>query len=346
MFVSGLTPSFLSVYNIALARETLNKQQQFSEEAAEQAYQRQIDMYKNFFSPEAMMKQYKEAGLSPGLIYAKGGVGGSSSAAPMATTPSATVPYVNPLIGAGQMAEAMNVVKTLTEAQKTKSETKMNEVKIDEIKKNIEQADANIKLLEAKAGTEVLTQMNLKLDADLKEIEKKYQGDTLQDRVKMVSEQLNVMIAQEENLWTDLNGKEIDNTWKPKMYEAERDLKNAQKELFIEQKVLPAAQAALAKAQEKLAKAQKDTEEQRKSQIEKDTKRLQYILDEYEKWGYKATEANNWATEVVALAKSLLEHMFGNSKGSDEWNPIEKATVGKNKENMGEGAGFQSGVLY
>lgn len=80
-----------------------------SERAADKAAQRQGEMYERFFSPEALMKQYEAAGLSPGLMM--GGAPGSSmggSSAPQggaAMQPSTFMP-IDVL---GQIAQLENI---------------------------------------------------------------------------------------------------------------------------------------------------------------------------------------------------------------------------------------------
>lgn len=92
-----------------------------SERAADKAAQRQGEMYERFFSPEALMRQYEAAGLSPGLMM--GGAPGSSmggSSAPQggaAMQPSTFMP-IDVL---GQIAQLENI-KAIT--KKTEAETK------------------------------------------------------------------------------------------------------------------------------------------------------------------------------------------------------------------------------
>lgn len=58
------------------------EQNQFEHDEAELAYQRQIDYYNQFQSPDAMMRQYREAGLNPALMMTGGNEGAVSPISP------------------------------------------------------------------------------------------------------------------------------------------------------------------------------------------------------------------------------------------------------------------------
>lgn len=297
--------------NIALARETLNKQQKFSEESAEQAYQRQIDMYTRFFSPEAMTQQYKQAGLNPALIYAKGGVGGSSSAAPMAATPTATVPYINPIIGQGQMAEMMNVVKTLTEAQKTKSETEMNYTKIDQIQQEITESQKRVEEIESKIGVNLATKESIQLDVEIKKIQKQFDQDTYFDKWKSIKTQNEIYEKTAKKLEKEIYGLDIENKYKDEYWEATNANLKAQKTLMN-------AQEGVALAQKLLIDKQAEHEGKKIELTSLEIRKLAKIVDEYEKFGYKATEANNWATELMSVLREIFARLFGENETESE----------------------------
>lgn len=103
-----------------------------SERAADKAAQRQGEMYERFFSPEALMRQYEAAGLSPGMMM--GGAPGSSmggSSAPQggaAMQPSTFMP-IDVL---GQITQLENIKastkKTEAETEKIKEDTKGSEL--------------------------------------------------------------------------------------------------------------------------------------------------------------------------------------------------------------------------
>ena len=51
----------------------------YGEMAADNAQERTKALYSELYSPEAKVKQLKEAGLSVGMMYGQGGAGGTSS---------------------------------------------------------------------------------------------------------------------------------------------------------------------------------------------------------------------------------------------------------------------------
>ena len=51
----------------------------YGEKSADNAQARTKALYSELYSPEAKVKQLKEAGLSVGLMYGQGGPGGTSS---------------------------------------------------------------------------------------------------------------------------------------------------------------------------------------------------------------------------------------------------------------------------
>ena len=91
---------------------------QLNEKAAQAADARTRKLYGDFYSPEAQMRQLKEAGLSPSIFYGgTPGQGGASGA--MGGTHAMAAPYA-PV----SMLEGAQVANLLAQAEKTKAETK------------------------------------------------------------------------------------------------------------------------------------------------------------------------------------------------------------------------------
>lgn len=86
-------------------KDIQDREYQYNEDAANNADRRKRAFYTDFESPEAIMRQLKEAGLSPGLFYGgNGSVGGGGAAAQGGVSaPSGSGPmgagYVNPGMG-------------------------------------------------------------------------------------------------------------------------------------------------------------------------------------------------------------------------------------------------------
>ena len=75
-----------------------------SEASADKAMQRTIDMYNLLHSPSAMVKQLKEAGLNPALMYSGSGMGGQVTQGPQGEAQGGQMPtalglqnFVDPL---------------------------------------------------------------------------------------------------------------------------------------------------------------------------------------------------------------------------------------------------------
>lgn len=89
-----------------------------SERAADKASQRQAEMYERFYSPSALMRQYNEAGLSPGMMF--GGMPGTSGTTGPQGNGGGAAPTYMPL----SMMEAAQIDLIKAQTQKTEAETK------------------------------------------------------------------------------------------------------------------------------------------------------------------------------------------------------------------------------
>ena len=86
-----LLPTIIGAAGSILQNEIQNKQSKeniehaagvnygYGEMAADSADARTRALYKDLYSPEAKVKQLKNAGLSVGLMYGQGGAGGTTS---------------------------------------------------------------------------------------------------------------------------------------------------------------------------------------------------------------------------------------------------------------------------
>ena len=117
-------------------------QQRFSQIEAEKANTRTESLYGKLYSPEAKVKQMRNAGLSPGLMYGMGGAGGTSSTqGAQASTPSNAAPVMNPVIDKNIMGTLLNAMGNIADVQNKESGTGVNEANKNKI-------DAEIKLIE------------------------------------------------------------------------------------------------------------------------------------------------------------------------------------------------------
>lgn len=123
-FLAGLVTSiFGALLNNTLggARESdaRNENYQLNEMSAANADQRTRNLYHDLQSPQALAQQYKDAGLSPSLMFGGGGVGGQTTQGAQgggAAGISPTTFGIDPLAGA-----QLELIKA--QADKTKAET-------------------------------------------------------------------------------------------------------------------------------------------------------------------------------------------------------------------------------
>lgn len=146
----------------------------YGEMTANAADKRTRALYNDFYSPEALMKQYQEAGLSPSMMY--GGTPGQSgmSGAQGSGAAGLQTPYM-PI----SMIEGAQAAKLLAETQKTKAET-------EQIKPTAE-ADIAAKL--AEAGYKEASATYTKMLSEYQEIVNKYAGEKAEANLKLVAAQ-------------------------------------------------------------------------------------------------------------------------------------------------------------
>lgn len=104
-----------AAYRTMLDRSTNYK---YNEMAAENADKRTRALYNDIYSPQALMRQYKQAGLSPSLMFGgtpgQGGMSGAQGAGPAG--PQTPIFGVNALEGA-------QIANIIAQTEKTKAET-------------------------------------------------------------------------------------------------------------------------------------------------------------------------------------------------------------------------------
>lgn len=97
-------------------REAAATSYSYNSRLADEDYQRKIDFYERYESPAAQVRQYKDAGLNPALMYqggasvsASGGVGSGSVSADSGANPAALISLVSALAGVAQRQRQVNV---------------------------------------------------------------------------------------------------------------------------------------------------------------------------------------------------------------------------------------------
>lgn len=149
-------------------QENMDKAHQQNEESADAADARKRAFYTDFESPEATMRQLKEAGLSPGLFYGgsgAGGMGASGGAQGGGMSAPAGAPYRG--TDPGEYVQGLGMA--------------LADIKLKNAEANNLEADTNIKKGKGPVGESNLAlqsseiQKNLK-EAHLKEAETAYQN--------------------------------------------------------------------------------------------------------------------------------------------------------------------------
>lgn len=131
---------------LAKQREALARAENFKygEMQADNAMLRSEDLYNRIQSPKALLKQYKEAGLSPSLMFGGSGAGGQSIPAGAMGSSAAVQPTtygINP-------TDSAQIALMTAEAAKAKAEARKNNAEAEAVQPQTE-ADIARKLSEA-----------------------------------------------------------------------------------------------------------------------------------------------------------------------------------------------------
>ena len=146
------------------AQKQLNEQAaqlnyEYGEKAAENAYQRQMEMYERSYQDQsysAMRKQMEDAGLSVGLMYgngSSGGAGGATTGAPQGETGGAQAGMADS--PAAQQAAAIQQAQLGLGLAMMKKDLKLKDAQIEEINATAEAKRAEAGLQTEKKITEV-----------------------------------------------------------------------------------------------------------------------------------------------------------------------------------------------
>jgi len=122
--VSGLFGIMQQQISRNITAEDRRENYEYGEKAAENADQRTRALYEDFYSPKALLKQYKEAGLSPSMMFGgtpgQGGMSGAQAAG--ASGPQTTfVP--------ASLIEGAQIANLIAQTRKTNAEADTEEGK-------------------------------------------------------------------------------------------------------------------------------------------------------------------------------------------------------------------------
>lgn len=205
------------IYNIATAgrraaeqkaanEEERRKQIEGSKELTDYNSLKQEELYKKTTAPLAMLKQYKEAGLSPGLMYGGSGGGGSIPQIATQTTSRGAVPDANAARG-----NDMNAIMGLAQLGLMKAQT-------ENINADTEKKQSEVPAI--KAGTE-----NTIADTDFKRINTQYANESLRERLEIIAQEANkaISIAHQEQIKENVS----ENTFQAQVQKIKQDATNA-----------------------------------------------------------------------------------------------------------------------
>lgn len=164
------------------AREAADVQLQNQRVLNQEDFDRKVDFYERYESPQAMMRQYQEAGLNPALMYsgapsisASGGVGTGSAAAPQLSSES-LAGLVSALSGISLKTRQMNMDRELRDRELDIEEQKVG------IQRDIADADIGLKVRQSTFQDIHNKWADKVFDLDTKNVQAKI--DTLVDQLK------------------------------------------------------------------------------------------------------------------------------------------------------------------
>ncbi len=243
------------------------------EREAQNAYAEQ--MYNTYSSPEALVRQYEEAGLNPRLAIGANSAGSVAASSGHSATVSPqssgmlgmSPPYQDVTSFSQGFVNIANALKSLAEAKKSGVETKRLETFLQEELKGLQYQNRATELANL-FNEKVLARADQKLDAEVKLIltqiaNGELEGKELVQKIKYLESQ-NVIIKHEGDHWLE-------------KFQAEQDIRKATKEeleagaaekrasaqvkrdehdLFPEKRELYASQAQANRAQARLSRCE------------------------------------------------------------------------------------------
>ena len=275
---------------------------QYGEMAADEADTRTRALYNDLYSPEAQMKQLKDAGLSPS-IYSNSGITGKqgqSGAQGGGANISPNVFAADPISAA---LAAAQIKKTEAEANKTEAETPDKNLTIQQIKANIAKTLSEVNLNNIKGVTEQTIQRFNNAKTNYQELLNIYADGQQEADIKYKT-------AATEKIWTEIYnlnlqgyGQQLQNeydkqTLNTRIKKTETELAQlvAQKALTYAQKNLTEEQAKALVDQVKVAQ-----DNARTNKMNAETAR-QHIENQVEQWA----KQNGFTEEQLRQSKTKM----------------------------------------
>lgn len=299
--VSGLFGIATSAINNAMAKEREKEARaenyKYNEMAADNADARTRALYADIQSPEALRRQYKEAGLSPSLMF---GAGGASGATPANGAEGAGASGISPTTYGVNMLDAAQAA--LLVAQKKKVEAETNTINGDN-----ERGRAEIESIITNTTNTALKNVWQEYSNTLAMLETSFEASTLDSHIERFITETNKL---KEELRSAKVKAEIDE-------KSEQDILTYIKERnrnLVADRILKASQKALNEIHGELAKHQITlTDEQCRdlvSQIETRSEQVKINRDtlnqEIKEW---AVKNGLWTNENTSYWEVLLKNL-------------------------------------
>lgn len=160
-------------------KELMGIQNRMNEDAARKADQRTRALYTDLQSPESMVKQYKDAGLSIGMMYGQGGAGGQLQQGAQSTgvnIPGKNILGMQSMFSAGDAVQTAQIAKTQAEIKNIEADTAAKEADLplkqqmlNNLKQEVEESKQRIATLNEEANKYMEEQINLAEDTKNKE---------------------------------------------------------------------------------------------------------------------------------------------------------------------------------
>lgn len=312
-----------------IEQNNLNREdtQEFNAQEAEKARQANIEQYNLLYSPQAKVQQYREAGLSPALMYSGGGAASAGGTAQMASAGMAGTPTINPIIPQGGLYDLLNQASEMEKRQKESenigADTDLKEQEIDNLKNTINVQNAEIEKIISEKNLNNVKVQNEAFDGVLKQYEIDYTQRTQENRISLVAETLQNLKNKNDELLQTIEGLKIDNANKQKLYDAQLKKYAAETSLLWKQGALTDAQTAVAKAEEKLKNSEKALTDYQKNLVGKEIEKINKLIPQIEaqtdlfvKQGEKiqfdkVSECVGWITDVANSAANVIKAVKG-----------------------------------
>lgn len=301
--ITAMSQQSINMQNTQNAQDINSAQLEQANNAARVANQRNIENYFNMHAPAAMVQQYKDAGLSPGLMYSMGGTSGQI-AAPMAATPNLQIPSLQSLFK-GIDTSFSNILK---EGKETEEITQS----IENLQQEIKESDAKIKKMAQETSNLKIENENMKLNNELLKLQKQFEIDTYNDRVKTVQETYNTIVNKNLEILEHIRGMKIENEKKDEFLQAQIDKMNQETQLLMKQQILVVAQTATETAKQLLMASETEVNYETKEKIRKELPKIE-------------AETEKILQDTYKDAFTLAEYKLGHYNAVNAQNPISKA---------------------